>query len=279
MLVGRAPQPAGLATPVPSLPPATPATTGQQAVGSPAPLPGRQPVVFIDPGHGGVDLGAVGLTPGGVEVSEKDAVLAIALRTAEHLRAAGIQAVLARTDDELPDARPEDFTQDGERLTGQGVLNDLQRRIDLANESGASLLLSIHLNAHDDPSQRGSETYYTAVRPFAAANRQLANLVQSSLIRVFRAEGYTTPDGGVLVDSELGSGEFGVLPDDYHHLVLLGPDVPGRLRASQMPGVLAEPLYLSNAEEARAAADPTMQDLIARAYASAIEEFLGTAVR
>ena len=237
------------------------------------PPPGS-PVVFLDPGHGGVDTGTIGITDDGSSVDEKTITLAIALRTAAILQRDGIQVVLSRTNDSLPGSTPADYTADGTMLTPDGVLADLQRRIDKANASGARVLLSIHMNAFDDPSVRGAETFYDASRSFGAQNKRFATLVQNDLIAAFRANGYDTPDRGVTPDGELLTDSLGSLPVSYQHLVLLGPAVEGHLRSTQMPGALSEAFYLSNPSEATAATQPAMQELIATAYAHAIEEFL-----
>lgn len=234
---------------------------------------GTPPLVFLDPGHGGVDTGAVGTASDGTPVDEKTIALAIAQRTAAKLRAAGYRVVLARDDDTLPGLTPDDLTSDGQRLTAQGVLDDLQRRIDRANASGADLLLSIHLNALDDPSVRGAETYYDSARPFAADSLRFAQLVQDDLIAALRAKGYATPDRGVLDDTTLQADGVGPLGGSYNHLVMLGPAIPGKLRPSQMPGALNESLFLSNPDEASAATQPAMQDLIAGAFAKAVEDY------
>lgn len=235
------------------------------------------PVVFLDPGHGGVDTGAIGATSDGTPVDEKTITLAIAQRTAARLRAAGFRVVLARDDDTLPGLTPDDLTADGKSLSAQGVLDDLQRRIDRANASGAELLLSIHLNSLDDPSVRGAETYYDSTRPFAADSLRFARLVQADLIAALRAKGYTTPDLGVLDDTTLQADGVGPLGGTYNHLVMLGPAIPGKLRPSQMPGALNESLFLSNPDEATAATQPAVQDLIAGAFAKAVQDyFAGT---
>lgn len=239
-----------------------------------SPTPHRA-TVFVDPGHGGVDTGTIGYTENGTVVEEKMVALAIARQTAQYLDRDDVAVVLSRTNDSLPGIEPSDYEADGTSLTADGVLNDLQRRIDRANASGASVLLSIHLNAFDDPSIGGTQTFYDSSRPFAAQNERFATLVQNDLIASLRAGGYDTPDRGITVDQDLITDRFGTLGADYHHLVLLGPAVQSRLRPTTMPGALSESLFLSDPAEATAAADPGMQDLIARAYTRAIEQFLG----
>lgn len=266
--------PVPLRTPSPSPLPPPPDPTPNRGDSPTATATSGATVVYLDPGHGGVDTGTSGLTSDGTIAEEKNVALAIALRTAAILRQDGLSVVLSRSDDTLPGATPSDYTGDGTALTPDGVLADLQRRIDRANASGARVLLSIHLNAFDDPSVGGAETFYDSARPFSGRSNRFATLVQETLINGLRASGYDTPDRGVTDDRDLSIESLGSLAGDYHHLVLLGPGVTGRLRPSQMPGALSEPLFLSNPPEATAATQPSMQDIIARAYARAIEEFL-----
>lgn len=258
----RQPSPPGAATAETTPDPATPAAT-----------PTRTRVVYLDPGHGGPDTGTGGTTLDGTRVYEKDVTLAIALRTAELLREAGVEVVLSRTGDELPGLEPQDVLPAGEGLTAEGVLRDLQRRIDRANASGANLLLSIHLNGHVDPAATGTETYYDSTRPFTDESRRLAELIQRHVVASLREAGYEAQGRGVFNQTELEAPGLGVLPD-YPHLVMLGPAVPGRLRPSTMPGVLNEVLFLSNPTEATLAQRPEIQDRIAQAYTDAILEFL-----
>jgi N-acetylmuramoyl-L-alanine amidase len=264
-----APAPVARPTPLPTRVAGARARAGSTTGGA-----DQTSLVFLDPGHGGVDFGASGHTRAGAPVAEKNLTLAIALNVARRLRQDGISVALSRTDDSLPGATPADYTADGTMLTPDGVLADLQRRIDRANASGALVLLSIHFNAYSDPAIGGSETFYDAARPFAAQNERFAGLVQSSLIDALRAAGYATPDRGITDDSTLQAESLGALQGSYNHLVLLGPAVPGRLRPSQMPGALSEPMFVSNPEEATALVTPEMQDLLAGAYVKAIESYL-----
>ena len=230
------------------------------------------PLVFLDPGHGGVDTGTIGTTDDGTTVEEKN--VALALRTADELRHDGIRVALSRTDDSLPGSTPSDYTDDGPVLTPDGVLADLQRRIDRANASGAHVLLSIHLNAYDDPSVGGIQTFYGGARPFSDQSKRFATLIQESVIGALQAAGYTVPDRGATDDQDLQAESLGSLSGNYNHLVLLGPAIPGRLRPSQMPGALCETLFLSNPPEATAVVKPEVQGLIAAGFTKAIEQFL-----
>lgn len=236
--------------------------------------PGGQALVFLDAGHGGVDTGAQGTTADGQTVFEKTFTLAIARATAARLRADGITVVLSRDDDSLPGSVASDYTPDGRALTPEGVLADLQRRIDRANDSGALVLLSMHINAFSDPSVGGTETFYDSARPFASENERFARLVQVNVVSSLQAQGLAVVDRGVTDDASLVGDAFGTLGASYTHLVLLGPPVPNRLRSSEMPGALSEPLFISNPAEATALTQPDVQKALADAYAKAIELFL-----
>ena len=94
--------------------------------------------VVIDAGHGGNDPGAVGRTTG---LREKDVNLDIAKRLSNLLRAEGVQVVMTRSTDRfIP----------------------LSRRVEIANNSGAELFISIHSNANRVKSLNGFEVYYVA---------------------------------------------------------------------------------------------------------------------
>ncbi|TMD26851.1 MAG: hypothetical protein E6I92_08245, partial [Chloroflexi bacterium] len=54
--------------------------------------------VFLDPGHGGLDPGVVGVA-GGRQVLEKDVALAVSTRLAAMLRGDGYRVVMARVTD------------------------------------------------------------------------------------------------------------------------------------------------------------------------------------
>jgi len=232
------------------------------------------PVVYLDPGHGSVDTGTQGYTDSGQLVYERTVVLQIALRTATLLRQDGITVVMTRTTPTDPCALPSDYAPGGGALSAEGVLNDLQCRINKANAAHAQVLLSIHMNAYSDPSVGGTETFYDSTRSFGAENEQLANLIQNHLMQALHSQGYTTPDRGITDDTQLQAESMGTMPSSYDHLVMLGPGVPGKLTPSDMPGALCEVFFLSDPAEATAVVQPQMQNLVANAFTLALEQFL-----
>ncbi|WP_297852499.1 N-acetylmuramoyl-L-alanine amidase [Meiothermus sp.] len=95
------------------------------------------PVVVLDPGHGGVDPGAIG------HVREEEVVLQVALRTKKRLEAKGIRVVLTRSTD---------------RHLSANKATDLGLRAAMA-DSKRTLFVSIHANAAERSAQ-GIEVYY-----------------------------------------------------------------------------------------------------------------------
>ena len=97
---------------------------------------GALPLVVLDPGHGGHDVGAVSVFEGRFE---KDATLAVARAAARALRQTGrFRVALTRADDR--------FIELGERVA-------------IARRQGAALFLSIHADSAPNPDARGATVY------------------------------------------------------------------------------------------------------------------------
>ncbi|MBM3702233.1 MAG: N-acetylmuramoyl-L-alanine amidase, partial [Actinobacteria bacterium] len=110
--------------------------------------------IFLDPGHGGSDYGCIhnGL-------NEKDINLKIALKLKGLLESNGFRVIMRRTSDEG---------------------KSLDEVVNMANNSGADLFLSIHNNASLSPASTGTETYWSANG--VAGSSQFAASIQSSLV-------------------------------------------------------------------------------------------------
>ena len=226
--------------------------------------------VFIDPGHGGLDPGVVGSTAGR-QVLEKSVALSVGTRLAGLLRADGYRVVLSRTADSSVMRLAADDSVSG-AMTASAVHRDLVARTACANASSASVLVSIHFDAFDDPSVGGAESFYDAARPFAGANRQLAGDLQAALVA-----GLGVADRGVWTDDQLGAPALTTTGGLYNHLIELGPAAAGWVDdPSQMPGALVEPLFITNPAEARLAGDPAGQQRIASALKTGLEKFFGS---
>jgi len=98
-----------------------------------APLKGK--IIVIDPGHGGIEKGAVGLKG----LKEAEVNLGVALHLWSLLKASGAEPVLTRYTDSSV-YKGEDFT----------LKKDLQARTEVSNMHDTDLFISIHHNASEN---------------------------------------------------------------------------------------------------------------------------------
>lgn len=230
--------------------------------------------VFIDPGHGGPDPGAIGTRADGSAIAEKDASLAVGLALTGKLRADGYRVVLSRTADVSVAALSSDQIRLG-AITNSGAHVDQLARVACANAAHADVLLSVHFDAFDDPSAGGAETFYDDARDFAAANQKLAQLVQRSLIASFRHAGWDTYDRGVWSDAATGAPGLTQQGESYGRLLILGPASPGWIdHPSSMPGALVEPLFITDPSEGEALATSDGRAIVAAGIEQGLVGFL-----
>ena len=115
-------------------------------------------VVVIDPGHGGLDTGALrGLT------LEKDLTLSIAQKVKTILKEAGMKKVLM--------TRYEDKTL------------SLEERVEYANKKDADIYVSIHINASVKSEIKGIETHY-----YTQSGYKVAQVIHEELLDNVDAE-------------------------------------------------------------------------------------------
>lgn len=214
------------------------------AAAAPAAASAALPYVAVDPGHGGGDTGATGVLPAGTDtgmtprtdargrtiVMEKDVNLDIALRLDAWLRAQGARTLLTRTRDLAGGDRP--YTTEGA---------DLRARVDIANEAGVELFVSIHNNALASTTS-GTETFHYYYS--SAASRRLAADVQAEMV------------------AALGLPDRGVKTAGFYVL-----------RHTRMPAILVEGAFLTNPAEALLLADPVVRQRIAEAVGRGISRF------
>ncbi len=124
--------------------------------------------VVIDAGHGGEDPGAVSSFNG---VSEKDVTLVLANKTKELLEKDGYKVIMTRTEDVL--------VYEGDNLSMTAKRRqDLLRRKKIMDESGADIVVSIHLNSYTDSQYSGAQTFFTKN---SLSGKKLAAAIQESL--------------------------------------------------------------------------------------------------
>ncbi|MBU2601947.1 MAG: N-acetylmuramoyl-L-alanine amidase, partial [Actinobacteria bacterium] len=123
------------------------------------------PLVVLDPGHGGSDPGATGVTG----VLEKNVNLQLVLRVDVLLREAGVRTLLTRSTD---------------------VDVSLKQRTDIANNANANVFVAVHNNASGDPAANGIETFYwgTTSGTYSEEGKLLAEAIQASLVAALGAK-------------------------------------------------------------------------------------------
>ncbi len=118
------------------------------------------PLIYIDPGHGGTDPGAIGV--GGLR--ESDVVLGIALKLNSLLTKGGFRTMMSRDSD---------------------VFVDLITRSQEANNAGADIFISIHTNAFGTPTPKGTEIWYypNGYKGDTRDNKTFAQIIYNNLMK------------------------------------------------------------------------------------------------
>lgn len=116
--------------------------------------------ICIDPGHGGVDPGAIGPTG----LKEKDVNLAVAKQVAELLKPICTVVMTRTTDIRL----------------GKDQKEDLAARVTIAEKNKVDRFVSIHCNSYSDRNVRGIETFAYAS---GGNGEKLAKAIQTELIK------------------------------------------------------------------------------------------------
>ncbi len=102
--------------------------------------------VIIDPGHGGIDVGTVGIDGS----LEKNINLSISLDLYDYLMVSGINTVLTRDGDY-------EVYRAGEKRTK----SDLYNRMDFINSVPDSILISIHQNHFENEAEWGTQVWFS----------------------------------------------------------------------------------------------------------------------
>ncbi|WP_315118723.1 N-acetylmuramoyl-L-alanine amidase CwlD [uncultured Clostridium sp.] len=121
-------------------------------------------IILIDPGHGGIDGGAV--SPNGT--IEKDINLSISLMLKEELQKRGYKVAMTRE---------EDNGLNGEKGTvREKKIEDLNNRCKMKKESNCSMFISVHLNIFPQSKYYGAQVWYSG----NDNSKKLASLIQSN---------------------------------------------------------------------------------------------------
>jgi len=230
--------------------------------------PPRPIRIMIDPGHGGEHIGALGPKESAPKkgqkppprLMEKNVALVIAKQVGERLKAMGATVGYTRTTD---------------------TMVPLLDRAIAANEDGADIFVSIHLNAFTNKHAKGSEVYFMSLGPvdkdlqdLADADNEaerpgeepdyLAAILEDMAQAAFLHESESL---AVCIQNELnhlaGIKERGVKQAPF-----------AVLRAAAMPAVLVEVAFISNPEEAAKLRNPVFLKSAANAIAKGIQRYI-----
>ncbi len=225
--------------------------------------------VVVDAGHGGPDNGMTGPIGGRNKIREKDITLAVSRELAKSLRQRGVEVVMTRTRD---------------------TLIGLYDRGPIANESGADLFLSIHVNAANlrwrrPGDARGFETYFLAEAKTEDERR--VERMENEAVRFETAAQAPKDDPLSFIIHDMAQNEHLRESQELAAAVQSGLSRvhPGPSRGVKqagfvvlttafMPAVLVEIGFGTNAAEARYLASPTRQREIAEAIADATMSYL-----
>jgi len=177
--------------------------------------------IVLDPGHGGEDRGVVS-GDGPDAICEADLVWDLATRLEGRLTALGVTTWLTR---------------------GRSNTVDDETRAEFANEQGADLVLSLHIDASPSPRANGIATYYYgAGENYSTIGEKFADLVQRELVvRTGLLDGRIHPKSWTI------------------------------LRMTTMPAVRLELGYISSANDLPRLIDPAFRDKVAEGLLVAIQ--------
>jgi N-acetylmuramoyl-L-alanine amidase len=178
--------------------------------------------IFLDLGHGGKDGGA-----GGNGILEKDIVLKLGKKIESLLKNyQGADIMLSRSSD---------------------VFLSLDERTDKANNWGADVLCSVHVNSSDDVSASGFETF--RYPNSNAGTVAFQNMMHEEILKAI---------GGSSIRDR------GKKEANFH-----------MLRESNMKACLTENLFISNSADAAKLKDDSFLDKLAQGHVNGFEKFLG----
>jgi N-acetylmuramoyl-L-alanine amidase len=239
--------------------PGTPGELGRAGISSGSRHSGPR-VVVLDPGHGGKDPGALGKG-----LREKDVCLDVARRLAAALnKAPGYRAVITRQDDR--------------RVS-------LAQRMLFAEQQGADLFVSIHVNAARSSRASGAEVFFLSIG--AATDRAAAELA--------RLENEADPEFVVKEDEALKGLPFAVdlrqsdtllRSSRIAEVVLDALSTRGLaeargvkqagfavLKSFQVPSILVEVGFISSQLERKKLKSPDHREKLAEALAAGVRRY------
>jgi N-acetylmuramoyl-L-alanine amidase len=237
---------------------------------APAPLPeaapasnGSKPLVVIDPGHGGIDPGTIGIGGG----YEKAITLSAALELARQLEATGRYRVLLTRDHD--------------------VFVPLRQRVKIARDNGADLFVSLHADALDNRTVKGATVYTLSENASdAEASELAARENKSDVIAGVNLANDVYGDDVATILIDLAQRETMNLSAEFANLAIPELAKEGEvlrkshrfagfrvLKAPDVPSVLIELGYVSNPQDEARLNDAAHRRLLMGALRRAIDNY------
>ena len=219
-----------------------------------------KPLIVIDPGHGGIDPGAIGTT-----INEKQLTLAVAKALKKELEDTGkFRVLLTRTTDNyIP----------------------LRDRFGLAREKGADLFISLHADSHNNPLTRGASVYTLSEKASDTEAEALATKEnKSDIIAGVDLSKQSNVVSNILIDlaqrdTKNMSSRFASLlvRELKEQTMLLGNTHRyagfAVLKAPDVPSVLVEMGYISSSKDEALLSSSGHQKRLARSVRQAVENY------
>ncbi|MFA0013333.1 N-acetylmuramoyl-L-alanine amidase [Vibrio lentus] len=224
-------------------------------------------LIVIDPGHGGEDPGSIGPT----RKYEKDATLSISKKLSAQLNAVpGIKTRLTRNAD---------------------YFVNLNRRVAIARENEAHLMISIHADAFTTPQPRGGSVFVLNTRRAnTEISRWIENKEKQSELLGGSGAAFTGNIDDKNVNQTLLDLQFSHSQKEGYKLATTILSEMGKvaklhnskpintslavLRSPQIPSVLVETGFISNPTEEKLLFQRSHQDKLARAVTKAVVKYL-----
>lgn len=241
-----------------------PEDTPPASDGTPPAATRQNKLVVIDPGHGGIDPGAIGVR----KTKEKDVVLAFGLKLKKVLEATGnIDVVMTRSDDTF--------------LT-------LRDRVKVARDNEADLFIAIHADTVRGADARGATIYTLSEKASDAEAEALAHKEnRADIIAGVDLEAENQEVTDILIDLVQRESKTHSLVFAKKAVAEMAPVTaftgkPMRsagfmvLKAADVPSVLIELGFLSSKQDESQLSSPAWQEKVAGAMGRAVEKYFAT---
>ena len=155
---------------------------------------------------------------------KNDIVLEVSRKLADIMRQSGAQVILTRESDR-------DLSEPELKNLHKIKVQDLTRRVELANQNNADIFLSIHVNSFPDKRERGAQTFS---QPGSEESKKLAMSIQKELNNFLENPGRQAKQVDYFAN-----------------------------RMTKMPSVIVEIGFITNPGEEKLMLDPVYQNKIA----------------